>query len=108
MFLKKEFPMPISLNIISWLEAHQLPCLIKAVFKINCPTCGIQRSIIALLQGKLADSFSYYPPLFFILFFFLLLFINKHVNFLAEKKFVQIGVPSVFIVILISYIYQNI
>jgi hypothetical protein len=47
--------------MIGWLERHMLPCAYKSIFGIDCPTCGFQRSFIALLKGDLKDSFFLYP-----------------------------------------------
>ena len=35
---------------------------------MDCPGCGIQRSISLLLQGKLVDSFLMYPALLPVIF----------------------------------------
>ncbi|MBK7377164.1 MAG: DUF2752 domain-containing protein [Chitinophagaceae bacterium] len=32
------------LNIIDWLQQHQLPCLFRQLTHIDCPGCGMQRS----------------------------------------------------------------
>lgn len=42
----------------NWL----LPCPIKVVTGIDCPGCGFQRSLLALLQGHWYESYQYYPP----------------------------------------------
>src|ERR1700733_9599500 len=47
--------------MIGWLERHMLPCAYKSMFGIDCPTCGFQRSFIALLKGDWKDSFFLYP-----------------------------------------------
>lgn len=49
------------LTIISWLEQIELPCLFKKYFHVDCPGCGFQRSIIALLKGNFAESFLLFP-----------------------------------------------
>ena len=40
-----------------------LPCALKQLFGIDCPTCGAQRSFALLLEGNFSDSFFMYPPL---------------------------------------------
>lgn len=44
-----------------------LPCAYKSLFGIDCPACGIQRSLLALLKGDFRESFFIYPPLIFVL-----------------------------------------
>ncbi|MBQ9473203.1 MAG: DUF2752 domain-containing protein [Bacteroidales bacterium] len=46
-----------------WIEQHALPCLYKQVFGLSCPFCGLQRSLVALFNGDLAQSILYYPAL---------------------------------------------
>ncbi len=51
-------------SIINWLERNMSPCFYKKYFGMECPGCGMQRSIIALLKGNFIDSFFLYPGLF--------------------------------------------
>lgn len=53
--------------MFSWLENNLLPCAYKSLFGINCPACGLQRSLLSLLKGDLQGSFFLYPPLLFVL-----------------------------------------
>lgn len=49
-----------------------LTCPGKYFFHIDCPGCGLQRSVIALLEGDLAKSLALYPatiPIFFCVIF---------------------------------------
>ena len=50
-------------GLIHWLEAHLLSCPYKAGLGMDCPGCGFQRSVIALLKGEFAESFLLYPAL---------------------------------------------
>ena len=40
-----------------------LPCMSKALFGVDCPLCGFQRSFWLLVEGRFTESFSMYPPL---------------------------------------------
>jgi Protein of unknown function (DUF2752) len=91
------------LNITTWLENHQLPCIIKKTLNIDCPGCGIQRSFIALLKGEIVKSLQLYPALIPIIVFLSIIILNHKLNFLKSGKMVQIGVPFIFIIILVSY-----
>jgi hypothetical protein len=51
-----------SLLFISWLQDHLLPCPFKYLTGIDCPGCGFQRSVLALLKGDVHQSFLLYPP----------------------------------------------
>ncbi len=94
------------LNIINWVEEHQLPCLFKSVFHVDCPGCGFQRSGIALLKGNPCQSMQLYPALIPMLLFFIFLFLNQKFRFTNSFKTVKTGIASIFIIILASYILK--
>jgi hypothetical protein len=51
------------LNInIQWLHNYLLPCPFKYLTGIDCPGCGFQRSVLALMRGDIHQSFILYPP----------------------------------------------
>lgn len=50
------------LMFIKWLQDHMLPCPFKYITGIDCPGCGFQRSVLAMVQGDLHKSFLFYPP----------------------------------------------
>ncbi len=96
----------VFINIISWLQSHQLPCLIKVIFHIDCPGCGFQRSFIALIAGNVKESFLLYPALIPMLLFIFLLLIQTRVTIFNQQKLVKIGLYSIFIIILFFYIIK--
>jgi len=53
--------------LVDWLEKNQLSCVIKSNFGVDCPGCGTQRSVIALLNGDIISSIELHPGV--ILFF---------------------------------------
>jgi hypothetical protein len=51
-------------------DSWMLPCMTKKMIGMDCPGCGIQRSISFLVQGDIVNSFLLYPgllPLIFLL-----------------------------------------
>jgi hypothetical protein len=68
---------------IDWLEQHQMSCPSKALLGMDCPGCGMQRSMILLLKGEFAASFSMYPGLIPILATFV--FLGLHLKYRFEK-----------------------
>ena len=62
-------------TIIEFLKNNMLDCLSVKIFGAECPGCGIQRSIIFLLEGNLKSSLITYPALIptIILIFYLIL-----------------------------------
>lgn len=60
-------------------EKHLLPCFSKQVFGVDCPGCGLQRSLVLLLKGEFADSFLMYPGLLPMMALFGFLALNRFV-----------------------------
>src|SRR3954463_11907709 len=58
------------LSFMNWLQNHLITCPFKYITGIDCPGCGFQRSVIALIQGDIHKSFSLYPPAIPLLLFF--------------------------------------
>ena len=80
-----------------------LPCGYKAIFGIDCPGCGFQRSCIALLKGHFSESFFLYPATIPILITgIFLIFENKF--HLSHSKLVKTTLYiSVLTIIFVSY-----
>lgn len=99
---------------ITWLQNHLLPCPFKYLTNIDCPGCGFQRAIIALVKGDLTQSFTLYPPAIpLVLFLGCLLFgkyLKLHTTRRLLKKYLIIIVVAM---VLINYgfkiwsIYHN-
>ena len=77
-----------------------LPCYFKVVFNIDCPGCGLQRSLLLLFKGNLVESFLMYPPLIPVLLVFGAYFFNEFFPFVNNKKvFNKLGIALLAIVI---------
>ena len=50
-------------------------CLLKAVTGYDCPFCGFQRSVWALLRGDFVDAFMYNPYIYIISPYLILVFL---------------------------------
>lgn len=48
---------------IAWLESHAGTCAFREHAGIECPGCGLQRSIIALMKGEVLESILLFPAL---------------------------------------------
>jgi hypothetical protein len=65
--------------LADWLEQHQLTCSVKSHLGIECPGCGTQRALIALLRGDVIGSVHYHPGV--ILFLITLIIVGLQVIF---------------------------
>ncbi|WP_094572099.1 DUF2752 domain-containing protein [Mucilaginibacter xinganensis] len=87
-----------------WLQNHLLPCPFKYLTGIDCPGCGFQRSLIALMQGNFQKSIMLYPAAIPLLLFFLYGIADKFCGLDNSKNIVK---KTLFIlvgsIILVSY-----
>lgn len=88
------------------LEQHLLPCFYKKYFGVDCPGCGMQRSMIALLEGHFTESVQLFPALVPML--AMLGFLALHLVFKFERggtwlKYMFIGVAAI---VTVSYIWK--
>lgn len=49
------------------LEDFMMPCLTKKYLGVDCPGCGLQRSISFLIKGDFASAWDMYPAIFTII-----------------------------------------
>ena len=95
------------LGFIHWLQNHLIPCPFKYLTGIDCPGCGFQRSVVALLQGDIHKSLILYPPAIPLLLFFAYGIADKYLK-LDTPKFAVI--KTLFIItgsiVLISYMIK--
>lgn len=81
-------------------------CPSRKYLHMDCPGCGMQRSIIALLNGDIAQSLAYHPAAIFVL--FLIVFTPLHLlfKFRAGAKIILFSFLSVAGISFIFYIYK--
>ncbi|KQC34241.1 hypothetical protein AAU57_13525 [Nonlabens sp. YIK11] len=87
-------------------DSWMLPCFTKQMIGMDCPGCGIQRSISLLLQGKVIDSFFMYPALLPAIFLLGFLIFDMFVNVKYGEKIKLWGTIIVIGTILTSYIIK--
>ncbi len=94
------------LNIIDWLQQHQLPCLFRQLTHIDCPGCGMQRSFLLLLGGDVAGSIRMYPALIPVLLLFGLLILHGIFKFRRGAAILKYSFIFCTAVILLGYFYK--
>lgn len=88
------------------VEKYMLPCLSKWLFGIDCPGCGLQRSILLLAKGQVSDAFQMYPAVFTTIIFFMsvvLHFIDQKRNY--QQLMIISAIVNV-IFMLFAYFYK--
>jgi hypothetical protein len=98
----------LSLSVLAeWLRNHLLPCPFKFFTGIDCPGCGFQRSVLAMIQGNFHESFRLYPPAIPLLLTFIYLMADKHFkldnrHFTVKKTVYMITAT----IIMVSYVLK--
>ncbi len=93
-------------GFLHWLKTHLLACPLKKHFYIDCPGCGLQRSVIALFEGDVVSSFKLYPPTIPILLLITFTLIHLKVDFKFGAQFIKIAFIIIALFIVINYIYK--
>ena len=73
-----------------------LPCLNKHLTGIDCPGCGLQRSVNLLLHGEFIAAFQMYPAIYPILALLAFLVTSSFVKFQRSLSFQQHSLTSNF------------
>ena len=87
-------------------DSWMLPCFTKQMIGMDCPGCGIQRSISLLLQGNVIDSFLMYPALIPIIFLLGFLIFDMFVTVKYGEQLKLWGTIIAIGTILTSYIIK--
>ncbi|WP_452228363.1 MULTISPECIES: DUF2752 domain-containing protein [unclassified Lacinutrix] len=91
---------------MSSFEDYMLPCLNKKLLGIECPGCGMQRSVSLIFQGDLTAAFNMYPAIFTLILLFGFVLINHFKNFkFANKIIISLAIINI-VIIMGSYILK--
>ncbi len=61
-------------------EDFMFPCLSKQIFGVECPGCGLQRSVAFLMRGDFVEAFYMYPAIYNIIALLLFLLANSYIK----------------------------
>jgi hypothetical protein len=92
--------------LVDWMERNMLTCPSKKFLHLECPGCGLQRSVIALFRGDIQSSLSLYPATIPMLALLVLVALHLRFDFrygAVAIKYLQLGVA---IIVLVFYIYK--
>ena len=86
------------LSNIKWLQNYLLPCPFKKLTGLDCPFCGLQRSVIALITGNFRQSLYLYPATIPIIVLIILSLVKLRIsiderNYLKKRLSIFLWVP---------------
>ena len=85
---------------------HQLPCPVRHYLHFDCPGCGLQRSVLALLRGDFSASWQLHPATVPLLLFLLFTALHLKYKFREGARVVIYGSIFIATIILSNYIYK--
>jgi len=95
------------LVFVQWLQGHLLPCPFKYLTGVDCPGCGFQRSVLALIQGDFHQSLRLYPATIPLLLFFAYGIADRIFHLDTKKEVVKkTAFMIVGTIVLVSYIIK--
>lgn len=87
-------------------ESYMLTCPSKKFFLIDCPGCGLQRSLWALAQGDFTAMWQLYPPTPFLLLTIIFLALHLIIGFRQGAHILKILFIITVLVMTVNYIYK--
>ncbi len=92
--------------MVSLITLPKLSCKIKEKTGIECPGCGIQRSIELLVNGEFLESIKMYPGLFPLIATFMILIFHIFKGNNRSLQILKISFIFTLLIISISYILK--
>ena len=93
-------------SFLRFLQEHMLSCPSRKYLHMDCPGCGMQRSILGLLKGNLSESLHFHPAGIFILLSIVLLLIHLKFKFTwGAKALISLQI-TVAIISITFYVYK--
>ena len=87
-------------------EENMLPCLSKTLLGIDCPGCGLQRSIILLFRGEFWEAFLMYPAIYALIALFGFLILDFFIKVKNSNSITMVLMILTVSLILINYILK--
>jgi hypothetical protein len=92
--------------LVDWMERNMLTCPSKKWLHMECPGCGLQRSVIALFRGDLPTSLSLYPATIPLLTLFVFAGLHLRFDFRHGAVVIKYLYFSTAAIVFLFYIYK--
>ena len=87
-------------------EDFMLPCLNKKLLGVECPGCGLQRSVFLIFKGEFEAALYMYPAVYTLILLFGFVILNSYKNYKFANKIIISLVAINIIVIFGNYILK--
>lgn len=87
-------------------ENDMLPCLNKQVLGVECPGCGLQRSVLLLLDGDFTAAFYMYPAVYPMILLLLFLLVDQFIKIKYNNTISIALMISTVTLILANFLYK--
>ncbi len=94
------------ITLILMVEDYMLPCFNKKFLGVECPGCGMQRSVALLIQGDFIAAFKMYPAIYTILLLLGFLLLDNFYKIKYANRISIILMVTSVILILTNYILK--
>lgn len=88
------------------MEINLLPCLNKQVLGVDCPGCGLQRSVLLLFDGDFSGAFYMFPALYPMMLLLLFLLADQFIKIKYANSISIILMISTVTLILTNFLYK--
>jgi len=96
----------MKINLVLEIEKYMVPCLSKKIFGLDCPGCGMQRSLLLVAKGEFSAACHLYPAIYTSILFAIFLgfhLLDKTRNYSKIVIFLAIANG---IIMMASYLYK--
>ncbi|EDM37458.1 hypothetical protein PBAL39_09951 [Pedobacter sp. BAL39] len=93
-------------SLLEQADNFFLTCPFKYLTGYDCPGCGFQRSLLALLKGDLQQSLHLYPPTIPLLLTFIICLPARYFTSWRTDRLVKVMFLFSGAVVLISYLFK--
>ncbi|MEN8788929.1 MAG: DUF2752 domain-containing protein [Flavobacteriaceae bacterium] len=87
-------------------ETALLPCLNKQLLGMDCPGCGLQRSVLLLFDGDFTAAFFMYPALYPMILLMLFLLVDQFLKIKYANTISIILMISTVTLIMTNFLYK--
>lgn len=93
-------------DFTEWLSHNLISCPFKSCTGIDCPGCGLQRSVVKLLEGDISASVDQHPAGIPMLFMIVFLLLHLKFDFKHGAKILTYTFAFSTLITLINYCYK--